>query len=404
MRVRALLAVTLLLLLVLPVSACQTQRGTENQTPTPQLVGEWEAHDLIISAVATKIDGHPYILLMTQPGGAASKATLHILDARDRTAPEEVASLQTPIDVIFPLAGIAVSENYLYAGLTGRAAAGGLWVVDISDPEAPQEVTLAEHDLVALTAPLISGNLVVVQASIGFHFALLEVSDPAEPHWLAEFFLDRQGRPRPEVIHTDKVLSGTNLFILNDDGLTAFDVSNASEPRQVSFYANDEWDGPVAEPVPGAGTTVRGKITTIDDFLDDVAPLGSFFGVVVSGDHAFVAASDLGLVVLDVSDTETISELTRLELPGRAKRVVLHDGYAFVLAFDMPEGEERPNSSQMFHPLHVVDVSNPDSPRLLATVDGIAGWPPFQRVAAVGDTVFVTNNRTLHVIDLYAGE
>ncbi len=110
------------------------------------------------------------------------------------------------------------------------------------------------------------------------------------------------------------------------------------------------------------------------------------------------------MVVLDVSDTEGISELTRLELPGRAKQVVLSGDYALVLAFDMREGEERLNSSQMLHPFHVVDVSQPENPRLLATVDGITGFPPFQRVVAVGDTVFVTNFRTLHVIDLYARE
>jgi hypothetical protein len=52
----------------------------------------------------------------------------------------------------------------------------------------------------------------------------------------------------------------------------------------------------------------------------------------------------------------------------------------------------------------VVDVSQPENPRLVATVDGITGFPPLQKVAAVGDTVFVSNNRTLHVVDLYAGE
>ena len=401
MRVRVLFVVVPLLLL-LPVSACQKQAGIEKQVPTPELVGEWETGGLIISAAAAEIDGHPYILLMTQPGGAASRATLHILDARDRAAPEEVASLMTPIDVLHPLAGITLSGNYLYAGLTGRDV-GGLWVVDISDPRAPQEVTWAELDY-SVWALVMSGSHVVVQTGIGLRFALLDVSDPAEPHGIAEFMVDRLGRPRPAAISTKKALDGTSLFIANNDGLTAFDLSYASEPRQVSFYANDEWDGPVAEPVPGAGTTVLTKITSIDDFLDDVAPRGSFFGIAVSGDYAFVAASDLGLVVLDVSDTEAISELTRLELPGRAKQVVLSGDYAFVLAFDMREGEERLNSSQMLHPFHVVDVSQPENPRFLATVDGITGFPPFQRVVAVEDTVFVTNFRTLHVIDLYARE
>ena len=385
------------LLLILSVSACQPQ------SISPGLAGKWEADEPIISAAATEIDGHPYVMLMTLPSGGArsEEATLHILDMRDRRAPQEVASLRTPIEVLLPLAGITQSGDYLYVGLTGSSAAG-LWVVDISDPEAPQEVTLADYDFSDQMAPVNSGSLVVVRASLGFHFALFDVSDPAEPHGISEFFVYPQGGPRYLVTHTDyTILSGTNLFIVNDDGLRAFDVSDASEPKQVGFYANDDWDGAVAEPVAGAGTTVLGKITPIDDVRDVTAPRDSFLGIAVSGDYAFAAASDLGLVVLDVSDTEAISELTRLELPGRAKRVVLSGDYAIVLALGVPEGEER--TVNMLVLVHVVDVSQPESPRLLATVDGVTGIPPWQGVVAVGDTVFVTSNRTLHVIDLYAG-
>ncbi len=43
MRVYAPIIVTLLLLLMPTVSACDTEEHTENQIPTPQLVGEWEA-------------------------------------------------------------------------------------------------------------------------------------------------------------------------------------------------------------------------------------------------------------------------------------------------------------------------------------------------------------------------
>ncbi len=404
MKARAPFVVTLLLLLVLPVSACRTQGGTETQTPTPRLVGEWEADDLIISAAATEIDGHPYALLMTLPSGAvneATPATLHILDARDKTAPEEVASLQTPINVILPWAGITVSGNYLYAGLSDFDNSG-LWVVDISDPEAPREVTFAQ-DNYPVMAPVKSGSLIVVRTAVSPSFALLDVSDPAEPHWLAEFLLDRQGRPRPEFTSTSKVLDGTDLFIANNDGLTTFDLSDTANPRQVSFFANHEWDGPVAEPVPATGTTVPSRITPIDDLGDLVAPRGSFLHLAVSGDHAFVAASDLGLVVLDVSDTEAISELARLEIPDRAMRVALSGDYAIVLAYDVPEGEDPSRSIDMPLSVHVVDVSHPENPRLLATVQGITGIPPWWMVAVVGDTVFATATKTLHVIDLYAG-
>ena len=58
----------------------------------------------------------------------------------------------------------------------------------------------------------------------------------------------------------------------------------------------------------------------------------------------------------------------------------------------------------MFHPLYVVDISEPDLPRLVATVDGITGFPPWQSVVATEEAVFVSNNRTLHVIELQAGK
>ena len=60
--------------------------------------------------------------------------------------------------------------------------------------------------------------------------------------------------------------------------------------------------------------------------------------------------------------------------------------------------------SDMSHPLYVADISEPDHPRLVATVDGITGLPPWQSIIATEETVFVTNNRTLHAIDLHSIE
>ena len=93
-------------------------------------------------------------------------------------------------------------------------------------------------------------------------------------------------------------------------------------------------------------------------------------------------------------------------LPERKRRseTIASGDHACVPGFDVPEDADIISFSDMSHPLYVVDISEPDRPRLVATAEGVTGLPPWQSIVATEETVFVTNNRTLHLVDLHAGQ
>lgn len=63
----------------------------------------------------------------------------------------------------------------------------------------------------------------------------------------------------------------------------------------------------------------------------------------------------------------------------------------------IPEDTKAPYS----FPIFIVDISQPDNPGLIQSVDGISGLPHLQSMAVFADQVYIFNYRTIHVIDLY---
>ena len=78
-------------------------------------------------------------------------------------------------------------------------------------------------------------------------------------------------------------------------------------------------------------------------------------GVAVSGSHAYVAAGDGGLRVVDVSDPAHPREVGSCDTPGEAWGVAVSGSYAYVAAGDAG--------------LRIVDVSDPAHPREVGSYD-----------------------------------
>jgi hypothetical protein len=398
--VRATLAAFVTLLALLAV-ACSSGRDTLSL----EIVGEWDSDEIIVGSAAGEVGGRPYLFLMTQPGqGAASLATLRVLSVEDTAVPVEVATLAAPLESLLGLGGFALSGNTAYVGLTGGQEAG-LWVVDVSDPASPQEIALMDAEY-ALFAPEVSGDRLGIRTSITASFAFASVADPAHPGPLFEVLLDRSDGRGPQGRVSGSAFSGANFLILSVDGLTTLDVSSPSAPRQTGFYANTAWEEPERKAVEGAGTSVLSKTeeVTRERLLSDMVPAGSFMDIALSGDYAYIAASDLGLIVLDLSDVASPREVARLEVPDRLRRVAVSGDLVYLLGFSLPDDNTWRQMGSWTHPVHVVDVSDPASPKLVQTLSGISGLPPWQRLMTLGERVLFVNNRTVHVIDPYGGQ
>ncbi|MBN1329867.1 MAG: hypothetical protein JXA54_10370 [Candidatus Heimdallarchaeota archaeon] len=101
-------------------------------------------------------------------------------------------------------------------------------------------------------------------------------------------------------------------------------------------------------------------------------------GLEVKGDFAFIAASDEGFYVLNVTDKWLPIEVGYINTPGNATDVII-DGHLAYLA-DGPAG------------FHIIDISDPSTPNILATFDTLGHARKL-----------VLQEKTLFVADMYGG-
>jgi hypothetical protein len=111
---------------------------------------------------------------------------------------------------------------------------------------------------------------------------------------------------------------------------------------------------------------------------------GSASGVDVWGDHAYVADGGMGLRVIDISDLASPAYVDHYDTPGNAYDVTVCGEYAYVA--DGAGGLQR------------IDISNPANPRHVddCPVSGIA-----RDVAVAGEYAFVVDEDGLRVIKIY---
>ncbi|MAQ13485.1 MAG: hypothetical protein CMN30_01600 [Sandaracinus sp.] len=216
-------------------------------------------------------------------------------DVSDPTAPVMVHDMTLP-DVVYPDSYTRVVMStfwqapYVYVG----ASDNGVFIVDASDPTAPELVDQVQPDPDFRVGGVHAiGTLLVILPSEGTRTALMDLSDPANPRripggsfQLSDGTFDFAGRPRIVTAYFSHV-NGDRIYYarhLLGGGLVTYDIDSPSEPRFLGFYDSD-WRG---------------------------ANGGYVF---VKGDRAFVGLSKIGEVI-DISDPTTLTRMGRLEMTG----------------------------------------------------------------------------------------
>lgn len=165
----------------------------------------------------------------------------------------------------------------------------------------------------------------------------------------------------------DVEISGNYAYIADHDGgITVADISNPSNPFEVSSVET-----------PGRALTIevvsnfayvadrRGGLRVFN-VSDPAKPteVGFFdteddaWGVTVSGNYAYVAVDTDGLQILDISDPANPTEVSRFDTPGRAVNVRVRGNYAYVA--DYSGGLRILNISDPANPVEVSSLSAQD--------------------------------------------
>jgi hypothetical protein len=182
--------------------------------------------------------------------------------------------------------------------------AGGLAIVDISDPTMPAELGVFDFAPGMLIHRVAHAGDILFVGMRGSGWAAIDITDPADPMFA---YLDNTGSAQ------DLAFADDVLYVADVNGVQVFDVADPLNP-----------------------------VTLVNDL---VLP-GSTQTVVVAGDYAYAGGLTAGLSVLDISDPAMTSEVTTLDMDGRGYLAIEGDR-AFVSASDG---------------VHIVDITDPTQP------------------------------------------
>jgi len=251
--------------------------------------------------------------------------------------------------------------------------AGGLQVIDISDPANPTILGAVYTQDEAKGLAIAGDRLFVADFLAGLQ--VIDVSNPALPALLGSY--DTPGQANGVVV------AGDCCFVADgSSGLLVIDISDPATPALLGSYNTPNSAKAVAVAGDCAFVADYSSGLQVIDISDPSSPtlLGSYdtsgyaHSVTIAGDYAFVADNDGELQVIDISDPANPTLLGTVETPSYAKGVTISGDYAYVA--DYTSG------------LLVIDITNPATPVLLQTCNtpGYA-WD----VVIAGDHAYVAD-------------
>jgi len=249
-----------------------------------------------------------------------------VWDVSDPAAPARMGSTELPQEIW----GFRVRGDRAYIG----ANFFGVAIFDISDPAQPR--LLGNHETLGQTkiGAVYENRVVLIDHMEGM--VLVDASDESLPTGAGSFFLDGYAR---DVVTSGKMAYATD----SPTGLYVFDLSASGPPEPV---------GVLHAPAAPRAIEVQQEATE---------PAGVLAGA--GGGH---------LQIYDVTDPTAPSRIATYETAGRASRVALSGPYAFVA--DTEAG------------VAVVDISVPEDPK---PAGAFLTDEPARDIAATASHVFV---------------
>jgi hypothetical protein len=306
-------------------------------------------------------DGQTYVYIAAQSGG------LRIMEVPSSGYPTEIGAYATPA---LDARDVVINDSQLYIA----DGAGGLEAVAVSAPRTPRQI--AAHAILghAEDATAWDNHIYVAGGNPGLYSLSYQSGQLA--------LLD--GLDTPGVAFSVSVYDGMAFVADGEGGLCIVSVAN---PRQLRQIASLQGPGIANEVVVQQGYAYVAAseaglwIVAVEDpdapyTVGTVAlPGGEALGVAVSDQYAYVAAGAGDLRVISIADPANAEEASEpIRTPGVATRVAIGEAAAYVTDSELG--------------VVMVDISNPERPTV-AGVGHVAGTA--QDVAVVGDRAYVAS-------------
>lgn len=327
-----------------------------------------------------EIDGKEYLILGIPPLSSPYSSCFFIFDTENPLSPRLISTVtpKTQSRNGVMANSCAISQGILYSCLFLDK---GLWMVDISDPANPVDLGIAPIEVTSNI--IISGDYAYASGQMYDGVTIMDVSDT---HDVSEII--RIGLP------------SRDCFLEVDDGylyvgirqtLTIFDVSDPASPEKLCAYELDVPEGLVREmPFAGPDSEIEGHPW---DNLASIIDLQS------CGDYLYVTFGAGQLRVIDISDPAVPKEVADVELGGFVIAMTLEDDNLYVTK----SGNEASTLQ-----LCLLDISRPDSPKLIDSVDteSIFGFGGASLAymwtcpLVIGDYIYIAGHYYMDIVEI----
>lgn len=351
------------------------------------------AAPLEVANLALDIGPAYYVTVHDDYAYVSSSVSFQILDIANPTAPAKMGRYNTGAG---PVGRVVRVGDYVYVP---AALYGGAQVVKVSNPAYPSRVTSFSILGGSPRAVIIDGaHAYVVSDSSGGGLFVYDISTPEAPAFMRYYPFYNY--------HTEAVL-GKTLYLLGSDLLT-LDISDPTAITRRGTYAVAQNALAVAVAQESGLAYIANDVAglKIIDVALSVTELGYYYPpgeaqvVRLVGDTAYLGVSrnyDEGkLRIVDVSNPTAPQERAVYQPPdGRylADVAIAPTGdYAYLLYDAQSSGSY----------VHVVDISQPDAPKGLGSIGGSSVELDSPAAFAVAGAYAYTVGYKFHVIDLHA--
>ncbi len=227
----------------------------------------------------------------------------------------------------------------------------------------------------------------VYERRVGIH--AFDVSDPANPIPLAIM-------PETDNVYALAATNGLLFVARNSTGILIYDTSDPTNPTLISTI---EHTGVLSDVVIDADRLyyLQSGTLRIADISDPSNPIeiGTYhmgvvtYGMRIAKGHAFIAGSQAGLYIIDISDPINPTLRHRQDIPGFAQDVTINGSYVHVIS----DNGLAPNNGH----IRTYDISQPDAPILIDELL-VPGRP--LRMENHENNLYIANGHSVQVLDV----
>jgi hypothetical protein len=309
------------------------------------------------NGVSGEINGREYLFVEVNTAGAETPASpgILVLNIQDKASPRKVAYLSTNDDTRY-IRGATLYGTVLYVSVDDS-----LWVIDVSEPSAPQELS---------RLPGLDNNQMIISGKYAFindgnnDIVTLDLSDPAQPVKIVSLPLSSTTSIQMDIF-SDYLIAEAN------DVLNIIDISSPSSLEIVSEYS---FRAPLDEETPGIVYPWHIMSTEIE------------------GKYAYVSLStegELAIGILDISEPASPHEIAFLRLKDRSFHGPMFVSGKCIYTFTMKSAViDRRNR------LDIIDISEPADPVEIGFCILPDSWSFFS-------DYYSGSNQTFSLIDSY---